>query len=173
MCIYYVYVSLHTYMCMSEWKTFMYLYVLPALVVTYRLLLHTFIIRNTKVLFIHQENYHGQWFVRQLKDRNQSYPSTFVEYNLVISHALGFVLDLGKTWYNFNTGILTCMHEHEGRRPKGECKCMCYNCYVTYHNTMLQSYLRNAKEDMWQTIVSPSLIMKKKPTKHFEWQISV
>ena len=32
---------------------------------------------------------------------------------------------------------------------------------------MLESCLRNAKEDMSQTIVNPSLIMKKKPTKHY------
>ena len=44
---------------------------------------------------------------------------------------------------------------------------MCYNCYVTHHNSVLESCLRNAKEDMSQTIVSPSLIMKKKPTKHY------
>ena len=32
---------------------------------------------------------------------------------------------------------------------------------------MLESCLRNVKEDMSQTIVSPSLIMKK-PTKHYQ-----
>ena len=33
---------------------------------------------------------------------------------------------------------------------------------------MLESCLRNAKEDMSQTIVSLLLIMKKKPTKHYQ-----
>ena len=32
----------------------------------------------------------------------------------------------------------------------------------------MESCLRNAKEKMSQTIVNPSLIMKKKPTKHYQ-----
>ena len=46
-------------------------------------------------------------------------------------------------------------------------ECMCYNCYVTCHSIMLESCLRNVKEGMSQTIARPSLIMKKKPTKHY------
>ena len=47
-------------------------------------------------------------------------------------------------------------------------ECTCYNCYVTRHNIMLESCLRNVKEGMSQTIAKPSLIMKKKPTKHYQ-----
>ena len=47
-------------------------------------------------------------------------------------------------------------------------ECRCYNCYVSHHSTVLETCQRNVIEDMSQTIVSPSLIMKKEPTKHYQ-----
>ena len=52
-------------------------------------------------------------------------------------------------------------------------ECTCYNCYVTCHNTVLESCLKNAIERMSQTIVSPSLIMKKKQAKHEDFCLGI